>query len=215
MALRVNLYHEVLRAKRRERYDPLKLSFIGLIVVGAMMLVYYGFQLKRSSDARSAFEAQKAEFDRLSPLVKAATEKEAELTKQITQAERLTGRMEKRFYWAPVLESILAAVPPNVQLTKLSCDTGREKGGICQVNMEGIAVGEEPRAAAEEMRKAIGDRIGASYTGVSATFRNLDDNTERVKVNGKPMASVIFTINVAFKPQPEPVPVQKRIAQSR
>jgi Tfp pilus assembly protein PilN len=215
MALRVNLYHEVLRAKRQKQYDPLKLSFYGLLFVGVLMLGYYFVQLKRSSDARSAFNAQKAEFDRLSPQAKVAAEREAELSKQIDLAEKLTNRMEKRFHWAPVFEALIAAVPANVQVTKLSCDAGREKGGNYQVSFEGIAAGQEPRAVAEETRKAVSERLGAKFANLSATFRNLDDGTERVLLNGKQVASVVFTISVTFKPEADPVPTQKRIAQTK
>jgi len=204
MALRINLYHEVLRAKRQEQYDPLKLSLIGLIVVVVGMAGYYVVQLKRTSDARTAFNVQKAEFDRLSPEQKEAEKKEAELNKQIDLAEKLTKRMEKRIYWAPLFESIMATVPPNVQLTKLTCDTGREKGGTSQMNIEGIAADHEPRAVAEDLRKAIAERIAAKYPNATATFRNLDDSTEHLQVGGKRFAAVVFTINVAFRIETEP-----------
>jgi Tfp pilus assembly protein PilN len=213
MALHVNLYHEVIRAKRQQQYDPLRLSILALLVVGVLMAGYYGLQLKRTSDARGAFNAQKAEFDRLSPQAKAAADREAELTKKVELAERLTNRMEKRFHWAPVLESIMAAVPANVQLTKLTGDTGKDKGGICQVNIEGIAAGTEPRAVAEDTRKSVAERLGARYPSAAAAFRSLDDSTERVKIDGKPMPSVVFAISVTFKAEAEPAPAPKRIAQ--
>lgn len=213
MALHVNLYHEVIRAKRQRQYDPLKISILALLMVGVLMAGYYGLQLKRTSDARAAFNAQKVEFDRLSPQAKSAADREAELTKKIELAERITNRMEKRFHWAPLLESILAAVPANVQLTKLTGDSGRDKGGICQVNIEGIAAGTEPRAVAEDTRKSVADRLGARYPSAAAAFRSLDDSTERVKIDGKPMASVIFAISVTFKVEAEPAPIPKRIAQ--
>src|SRR5256885_11762278 len=121
MALRINLYHEVLRAKRQQQFDPLKLSLLGLSVVAVGMAAFYVIQLKRTSDVRSALNVQKAEFDRLSPQAKAAEQKEAELTRQIDLAEKLTKRMEQRVYWAPLFESIMAAVPANVQVIKLTC----------------------------------------------------------------------------------------------
>ena len=176
MALRINLYHEVLRAKRQQQYDPLKLSLLGLGVVAIGMAGFYFVQLKRTSDVRSAFTAQKAEYDRLSPLEKEAAKKEAELNKQISLAEKLTKRMEKRIYWAPLFETLMGAVPANVQLTKLTCDTGREKGGTSQMNVEGIAADQEPRAVAEDLRKAIAERMVAKYPNATATFRNLDDS---------------------------------------
>lgn len=217
MALRINLFHEVLRAKRQEQYDPLKLSLLGLIVVAVCMAGYYFIQLKRTSDVRSAFNVQKAEFDRLSPQQKVAEKREGELNKQIEVAEKLTKRMEKRIYWAPLFESILAVVPGNVQITKLTCDTGREKGGTSQMNIEGFAAGQEPRAVAEDLRKAIAERMVAKYPNATATFRNLDDSTERLQVGGQRVASVVFTINVTFKTEMEPaapVAAPKRIAKN-
>lgn len=217
MALRINLFHEVLRAKRQEQYDPLKLSLLGLIVVAVCMAGYYFIQLKRTSDVRSAFNVQKAEFERLSPQQKVAEKREGELNKQIEVAEKLTKRMEKRIYWAPLFESILAVVPGNVQITKLTCDTGREKGGTSQMNIEGFAAGQEPRAVAEDLRKAIAERMVAKYPNATATFRNLDDSTERLQVGGQRVASVVFTINVTFKTEMEPaapVAAPKRIAKN-
>ncbi len=216
MALRINLYHEVLRAKRQEQYDPLKLSLLGLIVVAVGMAGYYFLQLKRTSDARSAFNTQNAEFERLDPQAKAAEKKEAELNKEIDLGDKLAKRMERRIYWAPLFESVLGAVPPNVQLTKLTCDTGREKSGNCQMNIEGIAADQEPRAVAEDLRRAVAERVGTRYPNATATFRNLDDSSESLTVNGKRVAAVVFTINVTFKPEAEPVaaPVpQKRLAK--
>ena len=204
MALRINLYHEVLRAKRQQQYDPLKLSMMGLGVVAVAMAGFYFIQLKRTSDVRSALNGQKAEFDKLSPQQKAAEKKEAELNKQIDLAEKLTKRMEKRIYWAPLFETVLSAVPPNVQLTKLTCDTGREKGGASLMNIEGIAADQEPRAVAEDLRKAIAERMVAKYPNATATFRNLDDSTERLLVNGKRLPAVVFTINVTFRTEAEP-----------
>ena len=217
MALRINLYHEVLRAKRQQQYDPLKLSMFGLAVVVVGMAGFYFVQLKRTSDVRSEFSARKAEFDKLSPQQKEAEKKETDLNKQIELAEKLTKRMEKRIYWAPLFESILAAVPANVQLTKMTCDTGREKGGTSQMAIEGIAADHEPRAVAEELRKAIADRMVAKYPNATAAFRNLDDSTEHLQVGGKRVAAVVFTINVTFKTEMEPaapVAAPKRIAKN-
>jgi len=177
MAIRLNLYHEVLRAKRQEKYDPLKLSIMGLLVIIACMALYYFFQMSRTSSAQTAYNAKKAEFDQLTPQSKTAQEREVQLSKQIDLAKRVTDRMEKRFYWAPLFETVVSAVPPNVQLIKLSGDVGRETPRQCRITLDGVAAGPEPRAAAEEMRKSVSDRVGARYASVSATFKSLDDGT--------------------------------------
>ena len=215
MAIRLNLYHEVLRAKRQEKYDPLKLSIMGLVVIVVCMAAYYIFQMTRTNSAQNAYAAQKAEFDRLSPQARAAHERETQLAKQIDLAKRITDRMEKRFYWAPIFETVAVAVPPNVQITKLTGDAGREGSHQCQITMEGIAAGREPRAVAEEMRRSIGDRIAASYSSVAATFRNLDDGSETARIDGKVLPTVMFTIHVTFKPGAEPIPAQKPLAQRK
>ncbi len=204
MALRINLYHEVLRAKRQKQYDPLKLSMLGLGVVAVAMAGFYVVQLKRTSDIRSAFSAQKAEFERLSPQQKAAEKKEIELNRQIDLAAPFTKRMEKRVQWAPLFENVMATVPPNVQITRLVCDSGREKSGASQMNIEGIAADMEPRNVAENLRKAVAERVAAKYPNATATFRNLDDSPEHPVVNGKRVPAVVFSINVTFKTEIEP-----------
>jgi len=217
MALRINLYHEVLRAKRQEQFDPLKLSLLALIIVALIMASYYGVQLKRTSDVRSVFSAQKAEFDKLEPKVKEAEKREVELTKQIDLAEKLAKRMEKRIYWAPLFESVMLSVPSNVQLTRLNCDSNREKGGVSAISIEGIAADVEPRAVAESLRKAIVAKVAAKYPGAAATFKNLDDSTDHPVLDGRRVSAVLFTINVTFKAEADPAPApapSKRIAKN-
>ena len=85
------------------------------------------------------------------------------------------------------------------------------------MNIEGFAAGQEPRAVAEDLRKAIAERMVAKYPNATATFRNLDDSTERLQVGGQRVASVVFTINVTFKTEMEPaapVAAPKRIAKN-
>jgi Tfp pilus assembly protein PilN len=172
--------------------------------------------MSRTSSAQHAYAAHKAEFDRLNPQAKAALERETQLTKQIDLAKRVADRIEKRFYWAPLFETVVTAVPPNVQITRLSGDVGRDSSRQqCQITLEGLAAGPEPRAAAEEMRRSIGDRIAARYNSVTATFRNLDDGTETARLDGKVLPTVVFTIHVTFKTGADPVPVQKPLAQRK
>ena len=69
---------------------------------------------------------------------------------------------------------------------------------------------------AEDLRRTVAERMGAKYPNATATFRNLDDSTEHLQVNGKRVAAVVFTINVTFKTETEhaaPVAPPKRIAQ--
>jgi len=203
MALRINLYHEVIREKRQKQYDPLKIAMLALIVVVVGMAIYYFVQLNTAGKANVLLLAQKSEFERLTPQLAAAEKREVELNKQIDLAEKFAKRMEKRIYWAPLLENIMAVVPPNVQLTKLNCDNGREKTNVSQMNIEGIAADMEPRTVAEELRKAITTQIAVKYPNAHATFRNLDDSSEHPVVAGRRMNAVVFTIAVTFRSEPE------------
>jgi Tfp pilus assembly protein PilN len=214
MAIRLNLYHQVLRAKREKQYDPLKISFLSLLVVALGLATYYFIQLRRTNVAQATHAARKAEFENLSPLAKTAQEREVALTKQIELADRLTQRIEKRFYWAPVFESLVTAVPPNVQITKLSGDIKNgEPSRNCQLLLEGLAAGQEPRASAEELRRAVVERLAAKYPTASATFRNLDDSAEQVRMDGKVLATAVFTIQISFKAESGEVLVDKPLIE--
>lgn len=216
MALRINLYHEVIRQKRQKQYDPLKIAMLALIVVAVGMAGYYFFQMNTAGKAKALFLARKSEFERLTPQMADAEKKEVELNKQIGLADKFSKRMEKRIYWAPLFENIIAVVPPNVQITKLNCENGREKGSVSQMNIEGIAADMEPRTVAEELRKAITAQIAVKYPTAHATFRNLDDSTEHPLVDGKRVNAVVFTIAVTFRSEPEPPAVEapaKRISR--
>lgn len=216
MALRLNLYHEVLRAKRQKQFDPLKISFLALLVIAIGMAGYYVVQFSRGSSAQSVSRAKKAEFDRLGPLARAAYDRELELTKKIDLSDRVNRKIEKRFYWAPVFESVAAVVPPSVQITKLSGDSkGTDNSRSCQFTMEGLAASQEPRATAEELRRAIVERMSAKYPTAAATFRNLDEGGEPVRVNGQSLATAVFTIQVTFKPEPDPVTAPKPVERTR
>ncbi len=208
MALRINLYHEVLRAKRQKQYDPLKIAMLALIVVAVGMAGNYFVQMNATSKAKAVLSGQKAEFERLTPQQAAAAKKEVELNKQIDLAEKFIKRIEKRIYWAPMFENIMAIVPPNVQITKLGCDSGREKGNLSQMTIEGIAADLEPRTVAEDLRKAIGARLAGKYHSANATFRNLDETTEHPVVDGKRLNAVVFTIAVSFRTEVESAPVE-------
>ena len=52
---------------------------------------------------------------------------------------------------------------------------------------------------AEQLRTAIKERFEAQYVNVTSTFKSLEDGTETVLLDGRQMATAIFTISVQFK----------------
>jgi hypothetical protein len=220
MSLKINLYHEVIRARRDEQYDPLRLSMIALLIVATGLVGYYVYALAEKTSVESAFRKKQAAYNELEPKVKKATEEEVELNKLISVSDNLSKRMEERFYWGPVFEHLIAAVPPKVQITRCSGEIGSDPTRRGQMSIEGVAAGEEPRKVAEDLRVDLEERLKSKFKNVSALFRSLEDGTEKVTFVGAKLPTANFTIaiNFTYKEAPPATPTpaprrSKRIAQ--
>src|ERR1700749_2833667 len=99
MALRLNLYHEVIRAKALKRRDPLKISIYGISAVLGCFALWYFFELVRMHEIASEYAKAKGEFARVEPQAKAARKKEEELNQQAATSVKMVKRIEGRFYW--------------------------------------------------------------------------------------------------------------------
>jgi len=214
MALRINLYHEVLKARQLKRRDPLKLSIYGLSAIGALFAIYYGVELGRMHAIGSELARAQAEFAQIDPKAKAAKLREDEMNIEIRKSEIVTRRMEDRFYWAPMLEQIAQTVPREVQITRLTGDVSGDTVHKCTVVVDGLSAGSDPRKVAEELRTALAEKLGPKYKGVTSNFKSLEDGTELVLLDGKQMATASFAINLQFitgeEAAPAPVPRKKR-----
>lgn len=212
MPLKINLYHEVLRARHEVQYDPLRLSMMGLIAVVVCLAGYYAIALIGKSSDVSAFEDKQREFEQLQPKVKIAKEQEEVLTKEQALGDTLQARMEDRFYWGPVFEQVASLTPLNVQITRCTGDIATELPRRCQIAIEGIAAGPQPRRIAEEFRVRMIERLGATYKNVNASFRSLEDGPERVMGDGTKSETANFTIAINFvtKSTPEPTPPPRK-----
>lgn len=219
MALRINLYHEILRNKKQEQYDPLKLSVLFLIIIGIGLASWYIVELQQKSGAVAAYSQKKSTSDKLAPQEAKAKLDEEQYTKQLDLTEKLTKRIEERFYWAPVLEDLAVVVPANVQITKLATDISGDGLRKIQITMEGIAAGDEPRATAEDFRTALTDRMSKKYKNTTASFKTLDEGADPVLVDGKSLRTAMFNISLVFNtgseppPPPPPRPTRRRTAE--
>ncbi len=199
MALRINLYHEIQLARKQQRYDPLKISMICLGFAILCLAGWYVVRYAETNTVREQYAANQAELAKITPQSEKAKIDEAELTKTIQLSSALTKRIEGRFYWAPVMEIIGRVIPRNVQVARLSGDlatteTSRRVG----MSIEGVAAGEHPRKVAEDIRLALIDAFGQKFTGVTASFRSLDDGTDRVKLDGVDVGTVLYSISLSF-----------------
>ncbi len=196
MALRLNLYHEVIKAKALKRRDPLKISIYVLSAIAAMCTCWYLLQVVKMHGLTEDLKRVKGEFDKLEPIAKAAKKREDELTNQGKLSTQLEKRMESRFYWAPVLAEIMQIVPREVQITRMGGDVTGDTMRRCMLTIDGLSAGPDPRRVAEELRTAIADKFSTKYKNVTSTFKMLEDGTEMVMLDGKQMATATFAINV-------------------
>jgi hypothetical protein len=196
MALHLNLYHEVTKAKALKRRDPLKLSIYALVAIIACFALYYVLQVIKVHNINSELTAKKDEFTKLEPEAKAAKKREEELNQQMKAGDLLVKRVETRFYWAPMLAQIMELVPRDVQVTRLVGDLSGDGLRRCQISLDGLSAGADPRKVAEDLRTAIAEKFTPNYKNVSSKFRNLEDGTEMVMLDGKQVPTAIFAINV-------------------
>jgi len=196
MALCLNLYHEIHKAKALKRRDPLKISIYGLSALAACFALYYFAQLVRMHSINDRYVKVKAEFDHLEPLSKAAKKREDELTKQTATSAAMVKRIEGRFYWAPLLAELTQVVPRDVQITRLGGEVTGDTLRHCSLTIDGLAAGSDPRRVAEDLRTAIAEKLSPHYKNVTSTFKSLEDGAETVAYNGKQVSTATFAILV-------------------
>lgn len=196
MALRLNLYHEVIKAKALKRRDPLKISIYVLSAIAALCASWYLIQLVNMHNLTADLKRVKGDYDKLEPVAKAAKKQEDALTQQGKLSVQLEKRMESRFYWAPVLAEIMQLVPREVQITRMGGDVTGDTIRRCSLTIDGLSAGTDPRKVAEDLRTSIADKFSVKYKNVTSTFKMLEDGTEMVMLDGKQMSTATFAINV-------------------
>jgi len=196
MALRLNLYHEVHKARALKRRDPLKISIYSLAAIAALFAGWYFIQLVRMHAINDEYVKIKAEFDKVEPLSKAAKKKEDDLTQKAASSVLMGKRMEGRFYWAPLLAELTQVVPREVQITRLGGEAVGQGSRHCSISIDGLAAGADPRHVAEDLRTAIAERLSPHYKSVTSTFKTLEDGTEMVMLNGRQVGTATFGIIV-------------------
>jgi len=212
MSLKINLYHEVLLTKKQRQYDPLKISILGLTLLAVGLAIYYFIELAQKRSAVATYQESQKEFERLVPLMKEAKAREEKLNKEIGLSERLGKRIEERFYWGPLFELVASTVPRNVQITKMGADVTMDAPRTCHMLIDGLAAGAEPRGVAEELRTALNEKLGQKYKTATAVFKSLDESNEMALLDGKPVHTAVFSINISFvfSQEPAPAPAQRQ-----
>lgn len=196
MALHLNLLHEEIAEERQRQRDPVKLGIMAACLLGAILALFYAFKAYQTLNTRTRLSTLEQQWSAIEPKVTEAQNRARELNKIISTTRVLDQVMERRFLWAPVLEKISRSVAPNAQLTNLSASV---ENGLVTVDVEGLAAGREPRAAAEELRQLLNEQFDAGSTEAKVEFRSLEDLDTLVNVAGANMPVARFTIGISFK----------------
>ncbi len=203
MALQLNLLHEEISAQRQRQRDPLKLGIYGLIAIGAILFLYYGWNAYQTIQIKSQLNTVQAEWQKVEPQVTAAQKRAEELRKIIDSTKVLDGLIAGRFYWAPLLGKLAACTTANIQITALDAEEA-DNGSVVNLVLEGVSAAGEPRAAAEKFREHLSTELGKSYGDVKVEFRNLEDLDTVVTLDGAPNRTARFVLSASFNPKPTP-----------
>ena len=196
MPLRLNLYHEVQKAERLKRRDPLKISAYGLSAIAACGALYYFGELVKMHGINDELSRAKNEFGKIEPAAKAAKKKQEELEALSKASERLVKRIEGRFYWAPLLAQVAQVVPREVQITRMGGEVTGDALRKCSLTVDGLSAGTDPRRVAEDLRTAIAEKFSPAYKNVTSVFKSLEDGSELVLLDGKQVPTATFAITV-------------------
>jgi len=206
MPLQLNLLHEEILEQRQRQRDPLKLSIYAGIGLAVLLVLNYLWTGYRVLESKSRLNAVQSEWAKIEPKVTAAQKRAEELN-----GKTLDGFIDRRFYWAPLLEKVAHCVTPNIQITALEGAVEEEKG--ISITLDGVAGGREPREVAEDFRQMLLEQIGKEQPSVKVEFKTLEDLDTTVSVGGNNVTTAHFVVIVGFDPfpkPPEPAPSERK-----
>ena len=211
MPLQLNLLHEEILQQRQRQRDPLKLSIYAGIGLAALLLLNYLWTGYRVLDSKRHLTGVQGEWAKVEPKVTAAQKRTEELNGIINTTKALDGFIDRRFYWAPVLEKVAHCVTPNIQITALEGTVEEERG--ISITLDGVAGGREPRGVAEDFRQMLLEQIGKEQPSVKVEFKVLEDLDTTVSVGGNSVTTAHFVVMVGLDPfpkSPEAAPSERK-----
>ena len=202
MPLQLNLLHEEILQQRQRKRDPLKLSIYAGIGIGALLVLNYLWTGYRVLEGKSHLNWVQSEWSKIEPKVTAAQKRAEELNGIISTTTTLDTYIDRRFYWAPLLEKVAHCVTPNIQITALEGAVEDDKG--ITITLDGVAGGREPRGVAEDFRQMLLEQIGKGQPTVKVEFKTLEDLDTTVSVGGNNVTTAHFVVMVGLDPFPKP-----------
>ncbi len=204
MGLTIDLLHEEKEAALARERDPVKLTLLGVIVIMGLMLLYYLHVNGQAGSLSAAARSLTTERTRLEPEAKAAEEASKQLETELAGLKLLTETIEDRFFWAPVLETVIKSVLPEYP-TQFTRFTGTSAAnGSFELSLEGLTITlqtESPRIGADKFRANLEQNLSDRYGEVDVRF-SLND-AQAQEIQGQSYAAVGFSIQATITPAPE------------
>ncbi|MEP7014659.1 MAG: hypothetical protein ABI925_04400 [Verrucomicrobiota bacterium] len=198
MALHLNLLHEEILEQRQRQRDPLKIGIYVLAGIGALLLLYYMWNVYRTLETKSRLSTLNNKWARVEPTVTAAQKRVDELNGVIKATRALDDYIDNRFFWGPFLQKVSECVAPNTQLTGLTGAVLDDNKGV-EVSIEGVAAGREPRSVAEDLRQMLIEQLKKAYGDVKVEFKSLEDVDQIAMVGGTHLAMARYTLTISLK----------------
>ena len=176
-----------------------------------MLLLNYLWTGYRVLESKRRLNLVESEWAKVEPKVTAAQKRTEELNGIINTTKALDGFIDRRFYWAPVLEKVAHCVTPNIQITALEGTVEEERG--ISITLDGVAGGREPRGVAEDFRQMLLEQIGKEQPSVKVEFKVLEDLDTTVSVGGNSVTTAHFVVMVGLDPfpkSPEAAPSERK-----
>jgi hypothetical protein len=212
MAITTNLLQNKLKADLEKKLDPMKIGLLVGLVLGVGVVMYYMVQqsvVNRVEGQVAQLAAQKKQLDNEAKTL--ATQRAQDEAK-LAAIDGMAGRINHRFFWAPILEVLWKSTPPTVQITNFN-STVNMKTGEVKLNLECTAAGEEPRSVAEGYRNVLLTHFKTIDTNASTTYPNMIDSVVQVELDGKKLNQTIFSLGLTYtdpalagKAAPPPAP---------
>jgi hypothetical protein len=200
MSLHLNLLHEEILQQRQRQRDPLKIGMLILASLGALLVVYYMWNVYRTLEIKSRLSALNRSWAKVEPNVTTAQKRVTELNGVIKTTKALDDYIDKRFYWGPFLQKVAECVAPNTQLTGMTGTVLEDNKGV-NISIEGVAAGREPRSVAEDLRQMLLEQLKQIYTEVRVEFKSLEDVDQIVIVGGTHMSMAHYTLTIMLQSQ--------------
>ncbi len=218
MALSINLLHEKHKLERQRQRDPLKLGVYLLGAIVACFLAYYLIAWAGSQGKFNQRDELRAQWEKKQRETAQVTQLETDMKLTAAASTVLGNRIDKRFFWGPVLDLLYRTVPPEIQVSNFNGSNPR-RGDFATVQLDGTSAGPEPRAVAEKFRTGMIAALSANYREVTVSFRQLEEQPGiTMKVEGQDLPSARFTLDLKFRkpaapaaavPTPTPRPKPK------